>query len=96
MQKPLKSGDIICDVGYYKTFVEAKVDTIIEGDGVIYKYRVYTECPTGKQYHLWYQVFIGDERVITQSAHKFMTKSAFRELILEELKKYMKKNLGIS
>lgn len=96
MPKALASGDIIADFGYYKTIVEAKVDTIIVSDATCFKYRVYDEIPTGRNHHLAFQVFIGDTLVEDRTnVHKFMTKTQFKELLTEHLGKCLKREMGL-
>jgi hypothetical protein len=95
--KALTSGDVLEDNGYYKTIIEAKVDTIIVSDAVCYKYRVYDTCLTGKNYHLAFQVFVDDKLIESRNnVYKFMTKTQFKELLMEHLDKCLKENLGIS
>jgi hypothetical protein len=95
--KPLESGDLLTDFGYYKIIVNKKVDTIIVGDAVCYKYMVYDEIPTGRNYHLAFQIYVGDKLVESrENVHKFMTKTQFRELLMEHLSKCLKDTMGIS
>lgn len=93
--KPHKAGHVLCDQGYYQTIVEARVDTIEVEDAICYKYRVYDQLQTGRNYRLAFEIYIGEELIQHTTCHKFMTKTQFKELLNECLVKHMKNSLNI-
>jgi len=95
--KPLASGDLLKSEGCLNTTVQARVDTIEYGEAVLYKYQVFTEWGNKRDYHLAWQMFIGDEKVREHiNCHKFLTKRGFKELCQHELTEHFKRQLNIS